>query len=258
MKPPLTYYGGKQKMVRHILPLIPPHSVYVEPFLGGGAIFWNKEPSQGEVLNDIHGEIVNFYQIAKTKYKQLEKEIQLTLHSRYLHRKAQIIHEFPELFSDVKRAWATWVLCNMGFSGIMGASFGYDVKEGRNRTDFKKNSFTQALAKRLDKVCIEHRDALEVIASRDRATTFFYIDPPYFNSNMSFYGGYTEQDFENLLKLLSTLKGKFLLSSYPSVLLEQYCKKQKWYQTSVQKTISVNKGGIGKQKTEVLTANYPI
>lgn len=258
MKPPLTYYGGKQKLVKTILPLIPKHSLYVEPFLGGGAIFWNKEPSTGEVLNDINGEIVNFYQIIKTKFNALNKEIQTSLHSRYLHKKAQLIHEFPELFSTVKRAWATWVLCNMGFSGIMDSSFGYDVKEGKNRTVYKKRNFTKELAKRLEKACIEERDALDVIQSRDRATTFFYCDPPYFNSNMSFYKGYTEQDFENLLKLLSQIQGKFLLSSYPSDLLNQYTKKYKWNTLSFSKIISVNKGGSGKQKTEVLTANYPI
>lgn len=258
MRPPLTYYGGKQKMVKHILPLIPPHNVYVEPFLGGGAIFWNKEPSKGEVLNDINGEIVNFYQTVKTKYKALEREIYLTLHSRYLHKKAQLIHEFPELFTPVKRAWATWVLCNMGFSGIMGTGFGYDVQEGKNRTVYKKHAFTKDLAKRLERVCIENKDALPVIASRDRPTTFYYIDPPYFNANMGHYAGYTEQDFENLLKLLSTVKGKFLLSSYPSDILTKYTIQNHWYTATTKATISPNKGGNGKQKTEVLTANYPI
>jgi DNA adenine methylase len=258
MRPPLTYYGGKQRLVKFILPKIPPHTLYVEPFLGGGAIFWNKEPSKGEVLNDVNGEIINFYQVAKTKFKLLNAEIQNTLHSRMLHRKAYLIHEFPELFSDIKRAWAVWVLCNMGFSGIMSGSFGYDVNEGKNRTQFKKRSFIKQLADRLEGVCIEQRDALDVIVSRDRPTTFFYCDPPYYNSNMGHYGGYTEQDFENLLKLLSTIKGKFLLSSYPSELLAHYTMKHTWHTTSVTKTISVNKGGHGKQKTEVLTANYPI
>jgi DNA adenine methylase len=102
MRPPLTYYGGKQRLVKFILPKIPPHTLYVEPFLGGGAIFWNKEPSKGEVLNDVNGEIINFYQVAKTKFKLLNAEIQNTLHSRMLHRKAYLIHEFPELFSDIK------------------------------------------------------------------------------------------------------------------------------------------------------------
>lgn len=42
---PISYYGGKQSMLPHILPLIPKHEIYVEPFFGGGAVFWAKEPT---------------------------------------------------------------------------------------------------------------------------------------------------------------------------------------------------------------------
>jgi len=52
MRPPITYYGGKQSMVKEILPLIPEHNSYVEAFVGGGAIFWNKPPSKLETIND--------------------------------------------------------------------------------------------------------------------------------------------------------------------------------------------------------------
>lgn len=52
LKTPLSYYGGKQNLVRTILPLIPPHTTYTESFVGGGAIFWTKQPSEVEVIND--------------------------------------------------------------------------------------------------------------------------------------------------------------------------------------------------------------
>lgn len=259
MRPPLTYYGGKVKMLPHILPLIPTHNLYVEPFFGGGAVFWSKEKSLGEVINDTNTEIINFYEVVQKKFKQLNAEIQATLHSRYLFEKARRIHEFPELFTDVKRAWATWVLCNQSFAGIMGGAFGYDVSDnkGGNRTDSKKARFAKELAQRLEKVCIECHDALHIIKSRDRAETFFYIDPPYFNSHLGHYKGYTESDFENLLKQLSIIKGKFLLSSYPSSMLDRYIKKNKWYTKTISGRVSINMGA-GKAKTEVLTANYPI
>lgn len=259
MKPPLTYYGGKQKMLSHILPLIPPHNLYVEPFFGGGAVFWAKEISLGEVINDANKEIINFYAVIQKKFKLLDKEIQATLHSRYLFEKARRIHEFPELFTDIKRAWATWVLCNQSFAGIMGGAFGYDVagNKGGNRVDSKKTRFAKELAQRLEKVCIECHDALHIIKSRDRVETFFYIDPPYFNSHLGHYKGYTESDFEDLLKLLSTIKGKFLLSSYPSELLNKYIKQNKWQTKSIYGRVSINMGA-GKDKIEVLTANYPL
>ncbi len=73
---------------------------------------------------------------------------------------------------------------------------------------------------------------------------------------MGHYKGYTEQDFENLLIALSELKGKFLLSSYPSEILERYTKKYKWHTKKIEGiTVSVSLGKK-KTKTEVLTGNY--
>ena len=73
---------------------------------------------------------------------------------------------------------------------------------------------------------------------------------------MGHYKGYSEQDFENLLQKLSELKGKFILSSYPSPLLEKYTKKYKWNTVKIE-GISVSVSlGRQKIKTEVLTSNY--
>lgn len=52
LRTPISYYGGKQQMLRHILPLIPDHETYVEPFFGGGAVFWAKQPVNQEIIND--------------------------------------------------------------------------------------------------------------------------------------------------------------------------------------------------------------
>ena len=60
MKPPLTYYGGKQKLARQIVSMIPEHRLYCEPFFGGGAVFFAKPPASVEVINDTNGELINF------------------------------------------------------------------------------------------------------------------------------------------------------------------------------------------------------
>jgi DNA adenine methylase len=100
---------------------------------------------------------------------------------------------------------------------------------------------------------------LYIIQGRDREESFFYLDPPYFNSDCGHYDGYSQQDFENLLLVLSKLKGKFLMSSYPSPLLKKYTKEYGWNTWSIEQGVSVNnKGGYQKRKVEVLTANYTI
>lgn len=259
MKTPITYYGGKQKLAPIIIELIPTHVLYGEPFSGGAAVFFAKRPSEVEVLNDLNGELINFYQVIKNHFDELVVEINNTLHSRRLHKHAYAIYSNPELFDPVKRAWAVWVLSAQGFSGKLDNVWGYDITtdDTSRKIYFNKTTFTELYSRRLEKVQLENADALYIIRSRDSKDSFFYCDPPYFNSHMGHYKGYTKKNFEELLKVLSTIKGKFLLSSYPSELLQEYTTKNQWSTLQFEQLVSVNvKAGTDKKKVEVLTANY--
>lgn len=262
MKTPITYYGGKQKLAVTILNLIPKHELYCEPFIGGAAVFFAKEPSRVEVINDTNRELINFYRMVQTDFVSLEKEVRISLHSRDLHHKASVIYNNPDMFNEIKRAWAVWVLAAQSFSSIMDGSFGYDIQKGTTSLKIKnkREAFTEEFAIRLQSVQIECTDALRIIESRDGVNSFFYCDPPYYNSDCGHYDGYSLQDFENLLKLLSKIKGKFLLSSYPSPILKQYAIEFKWKAKTLDFKVSVanNNGKPGKPKTEVLTANYDL
>ncbi|MBQ4818890.1 DNA adenine methylase [Aquimarina sp. MMG016] len=259
-KTPVSYYGGKQNLTKHILSLIPEHNLYCEPFVGGAAVFFAKEPSPVEVINDLDGKVVNFYRVCKLQFSKLQKMIQSTPHSRKLHSEAKDILQDPTEKDIVKKAWAFWIQTNMSFSSRIFGGYAYERKtNGVSRTILnKKNGFTKDICERLDLVDIECNDALTVIKSRDTKESFFYIDPPYFNSDMGHYKGYSKQDFISLLNLLANIKGKFLLSSYPSDILFKYSKKNKWYSQSIEQTVSVTKGKRDKKKTEVFTANYDI
>jgi DNA adenine methylase len=256
---PITYYGGKQKLVPKILPLIPAHTIYCEPFTGGGAVFFSKPPSVNEVLNDTNRELINFYRVVQNDFTSLEKEVRITLYSRDLHRKAWVIYNNPDMFSQIKRAWAVWVLSSQGFSGQLTATWGRDNKNTVTRKlTNKKAAFTEDLAIRLQNVQLEAADALYIINSRDDAQTFFYCDPPYPNSDCGHYDGYSMDDFEALLKTLSTVQGRFLLSSYPSEVLTAYTQANGWQSKVFEQGVSVNtKSGYQKKKWEVLTWNYP-
>ena len=260
MKTPLSYYGGKQKLCSTILSLIPGHKLYCEPFVGGAAVFFGKDPSGVEVLNDTNKELINFYQVVQNRYPDLERSIRSTLHSRRLHADASTVYNNPHLFDEVKRAWAVWVLTSQTFSSIITGTWGFDKSSNTTtqKISNKREQFTEDLAIRLQNVQLECADALYIIQSRDTAESFFYCDPPYFNSNCAHYDGYTLEDFESLLKILSGINGKFLLSSYPSDVLQKYAKKNGWYMRTVEQGISVNKGYSGKKKIEVMTANYAI
>ena len=126
MRTPISYYGGKQNLAATILGLIPPHRLYCEPFIGGAAVFFAREPSKVEIINDTNGEIINFYEVLKRDFTALEKEVAISLHSRKQHRQARVIYENPDLFDRVKRAWAVWVLANGSYGCMLDGGFGYD------------------------------------------------------------------------------------------------------------------------------------
>ena len=257
-KTPITYYGGKQLMCKHILPNLPKHITYVEPFCGGAAVFFAKEPSNLEILNDTNKEIVNFYEQLKNNFIELQKKVQITMHARTAHKDAWTIYNSPHLFKPIDRAWALWVLSAQGFGGLLSSTWGRDKKRNKagKMVRNKRDHFSEHLAIRLQDVELEARDAIKLVKSLDYSDAFFYCDPPYYNADMAHYDGYTLEDFEMLLQALSKVEGKFLLSSYPSDILTKYTKEHNWHNYNVEMRVLVR--SKGKQKTEVLTANYPL
>lgn len=254
---PITYWGGKQTLAPLIVSLIPNHTIYVEPFFGGGAVFFQKEKSKVEVINDLNRRVVNFYRVTKSNFPALQKKVQETLHSRDIYRDALVIYSNPHLFSKLDLAWAFYVACNQGRSGQIGSwAFGTKSASSEKRIKNDRQNFVEEIRERLEQVQIESNDALRVIERCDRDETFFYLDPPYHNAHMGHYGGYTAADFEALLQSCASMKGKFLLSSYPSDLLENYTKANGWFQIRREMACPASKNL--KKKVEMLTANYAI
>jgi DNA adenine methylase len=261
MKTPLSYYGGKQQLASRILDMIPEHRIYCEPFCGGAAVFFAKEPSGIEIINDTNGEIINFYEVLKRDFPALEREIQISLHSRKQHHQAEVVYANPDMFDRVKRAWAVWMLANISYGCKLDGSFGYD-RTGSNSKKLanKRSGFSVDYAIRLQQVQIECCDALRIIQSRDTPETFFYLDPPYVGYDQGHYDGYTQMDFDALLGLLEGIRGKFLLSSFRNTSLADFTRRNGWFTEEIRLSSSMThgQGRTIRDKVEVLTANYPI
>lgn len=253
---PISYYGGKQNLTRIILPMIPEHKYYIEPFVGGGSVFWAKPKGKNESINDISGWVTNFYRQMKTNFDALNKMIVGTPHSELEHARAgKILKDESE--SDLNKAWAFWVQTIMSFGNNMFRGFGFSMDTSVPKAINRRRKEFEQWAGRLDEVEIFCRDAVSVIELKDDPDSFFYIDPPYVSSDQGHYKGYTDGDFVDLLDALLVLKGKFLLSSYPEKSLMEYTKKAGWNQVSMkmQNSMSNKKGAL---KTEVLTYNYSL
>lgn len=260
LKTPITYYGGKQTLLRHILPLIPVHITYTEAFVGGASVYFAKEPAALEVINDVNGTLVNFYKVLKLKYPELKVRIDQTLHSRREHEYAQIVYEFPDFFENIERAWSLWVLSKMSFASRLDGSFGYDKSKNSvaKKVQNAKDQFTEDLSKRLEQTQIECTDALRIIRSRDTENTFHFVDPPYIGTDCGHYSGtYNLMDFQNLLELLEQIKGKFMLTMFPHPVLSEFIARNKWKMLEVERTISASKTNRRKQ-IELIVCNYVV
>jgi len=172
-----------------------------------------------------------------------------------------VVYENPGMFDRVKRAWAVWMLANGSYGCMMDGGFGYDrTGSTSKKLANKRAGFDVDYAIRLQRVQIECCDALRIIGSRDTPKTFFYLDPPYVGSDMGHYDGYTQMDFDALLRKLEGIQGKFLLSSFRNRSLTELAKRNGWHAEEIRMSSPMTNGTgrAARNKVEVLTANYPI
>jgi len=168
------------------------------------------------------------------------------------------------MFDDIDIAWSFFVNANFSFSHSLNRGFGYEKE--RNDTSKKGYSkiqrFNELYHERLKNVTIMNLDALEIIKRFDNEEAFIYVDPPYINSDCGHYKGYSKDDFIKLLERLSSIKGKFLLSSYPNEILDEFIKNNNWEFKQIDKPLRVTSRPedkkYSKRKIEQLTANYVI
>lgn len=220
MKPVISYYGGKQRMASKIVPLIPKHTVYVEPFAGGAAIFFAKpwpdvsnSHHYREYLNDKDERLINFYRILQTPEKReaLIERLSLTLFSEAEHAKAKDL----ESGSEIDRAWAYYVNIQQSFSNVIGGGWRRGVfARNLQATWVNQVSRLPEYIERMSSVGVTCQDALMVIGQLDSPQTFFYCDPPYPDAEQGHYGGYSIADFQALVDALDKCQGSFILSNY--------------------------------------------
>ena len=261
MKTPITYYGGKQTMLKHILPLIPPHNLYTEAFAGGAAVFFAKEPAKLEVINDLNGEIINFYRTIVSNFEGVKALMEQTLHSRGLHEHARYVYSNPAFFSKEERAWAFWALSKLSFAGIIGGALGFDKTEPRHpkKLFFAKENFSEGLKTRLERTTIECDCAFKVIKRYDTPEAWHFVDPPYVGSNMGHYSGmFNEQNLRELLDLLASLQGKFMLTMYPHDLISEYVSRHGWHIHAVQRQVTACNAKNRRRQEEWMVVNYTI
>lgn len=210
MNGPFPYIGGKRRLAAQLVAWFPPHTTYVEPFCGGAQVFFQKEPSPVEVLNDLDGELINFLRVCQHHHDELIRSLRFAISSRRwydLYRRQDV-----ETLTDIQRAARFLYLQKNTYAGrVRSQSYNSNVLQaGRFKPTHVAALLTET-AKRLERVQLENRPYDRVLTYFDRPTTLFYCDPPYVG--LPFYKfNFSDADFDRLAHQLGTLQGKFLLS----------------------------------------------
>lgn len=219
MKAILKYPGGKWRISDWIISHFPEHKVYLEPFFGSGAVFFKKEPSYIETLNDINGDIVNLFRVCRENPDELSHVISFTPFSRDEFRECYEITGDP-----VERARRTLVRYHQSFgtSNSSKNSWRNVQTYGGPRCATMWNDLPEIIVsccERLKNAQIENTDAITLIERYNSPNTLIYLDPPYLQSlrkkNM-YANEMSLSEHEILLKKVKSSNSMIIISGYDS------------------------------------------
>lgn len=255
MRSVLQYPGSKWRIAGELVKRIPDHHTYVEPFFGSGAVFFSKEPSRIELINDLDDNVPNLFQCIRDDPEKLAALVAATPYSRTEYERA-FYSEEPERF---RKALDFLISCWQGHGfRTNGYRVGWknDV-QGRESMYALRNwySLPERLletAERLRQVQIENRPALEVIERFNYESAFIYIDPPYLlgtRTAKQYRHEMTDKDHERLLETVLGMKSRIMISGYESELYDRLLKdwNKEHFRGSVQS---------GKSRLETVWTNY--
>jgi len=228
ISPPLKWHGGKHHIAAKIIALMPPHTHYVEPYFGGGAVLLAKTPDGvSELVNDRNGPLTAFWRVLKDErmFAKLQRRLEATPFSQ-----TEWIESAEPCADPVESAARFFSRCRQSLAGRM-KDF---APSSRTRTRRGMNEQVSAwlnaieglpmVHSRLKLVRIENRDALDVIRQQDGTGTLFYLDPPYMEKTRTAPDVYafemTDRDHERLLEVALNCFGKVMLSGYRSPLYD--------------------------------------
>jgi DNA adenine methylase len=255
-RPVLRWHGGKWLLAPWIIQHMPKHRVYVEPFGGAASVLLRKPRAYAEVYNDLDDDVVNLFRVLRSDRADcLVTALRLTPFAA-----TEFFAAYGPADDDVERARRLVIRSFMGFgSNATHRRGGFRSNSNRSGTTPARDWLNYpdqlgAIIERLRGVTITNRDACEVMAGHDALETLHYVDPPYVFATRSDDGAdyaheLTDDQHRDLLAFLRTLKGKVILSGYPSQI----------YDDALQGWVRHQRKAFAdgaKERTEVLWMNF--
>lgn len=228
---------------------MPPHVKYVEVFGGALSVFYRKEPSKIEVVNDINGDLINLHRIIQTRPQSLSFYLNSMLKSREIFYGIKDGKLRPR--NEIEAAAFYYYLISMSF-GAKGES--YAMNKRRNYGNIYRD-FT-IYSKRLKHASIENMSYEKLIKEYDDKDALFYLDPPYVGTE-NYYKtpkDFSMNDHRNLALILQSIKGKFILSYNDCELVRELYAGFRFEEAQI--NYSLNGAARDKASAEVIVMNF--
>jgi DNA adenine methylase len=210
---PFRWAGGKFYARNLIIPHIPPHDAYIEPFAGGGSIFFVKPKAIFNQLNDVDGELINTYLVIQDRAEELINFLDGEQATKERH--GYYKNEFQPK-NDLERAARWFYLNRTSYSGIMKRAncyWGYGDKYSMRPENWGRN--IRRTSEKLQGVQVTQYD-FEKAINEAPDSSFLFVDPPYWNADQDkFYEhSFTKNDHFRLCKVLQENRDrvKFLIT----------------------------------------------
>jgi DNA adenine methylase len=201
-----------------LIPLFPPHECYVEVFAGGAALYFLRPvPADVEVLNDINGDLTNLYRVVQHHLEEFVRQFKWALSSRQVFKWQQMTN--PETLTDIQRAARFFYLQHHAFGGkVDGQNYGTATTAPTINLLRIEENLSAAHLRLASGTNIENLPWLKCMQRYDRAHTFFYCDPPYWQTEG--YGVPFEFDqYEQMAEFMKTCKGRVMvgINDHPDI-----------------------------------------
>lgn len=263
---PFGYYGSKQRLAARIVTELPPHNAWVDAFCGSAAVTLAKRPVPIEIINDINGDIVNFFRNLRDNPKEMCRQIRLTPYAREELLQTRI----PEAnLSGIERARRFFVAAMMAINGCFGdakGGFSFSNSYTRRGMEARVSRWTampehlELVAERLKLIRIENKDALQLFQNfTRRPASLVYLDPPYLADRTRGYDHdeKSREFHERLLKVANDAKCMVLISGYKNDLYNDHLTPAKGWRKREIKTTTRGHNGKDSKRVEIIWFNRP-
>ena len=252
--PIIPWLGGKRRLADVILNRFPPHSCYVKVFAGGAALYFLRQPAEVEVINDINGDVVNLYRVVKNHLEEFVRQFKWALSSREVFKWTQITP--GETLTDIQRAARFYYLQHQAFGGrVQGQSWGTATTAAAPTVNLLRlEEDLSAAHLRLVGAYIERLDWKDCMRRYDRPHSFFYLDPPYWETEG--YGvPFPFEEYVAMAKMMREIKGKALLSINDHPQIRECFAGMHMEEVPIRYTVG---GGQGVDRMELLISSWDV